>query len=319
MTTAQPRMTSYFSKETMISVLVPEGWTGQVVNESQFRIFGPHEVAFDHYRSTMSYQRTDVKGDGEEWLEGLIAQSGEKLRLDSPGFQLVREQRFMLSCLAKVYVRWYRWRDEDTGLRFSQLQSLIVAEDGTLYIVNAATLEPIEERYWPTFEAILKSTRVIPPEGQAHDVGALGETAAAFFQMDGWSFSFDREQNVIRTSFQGDSGQWNCYAQVREALEQFVFYSVCPMNVPEDKRGAVAEFLTRANYGLTVGNFEMNYGDGEVRFKTSIDVEGDRLSTALVRQLVYSNVTMVDTYLPGIMSVIYGGVSPAEAIAEREG
>jgi hypothetical protein len=53
--------------------------------------------------------------------------------------------------------------------------------------------------------------------------------------------------------------------------------------------------------------------------KTSIDVEGDRLSAALIKQVVYTNVTMMDEYLPGILSVIYGNVSPAEAIAQIEG
>ncbi|MEH2025766.1 hypothetical protein [Nostoc sp.] len=53
--------------------------------------------------------------------------------------------------------------------------------------------------------------------------------------------------------------------------------------------------------------------------KTSIDVEGDRLSFALIQGVVYANVTMMDEYLPGIMCVIYGNVSPEEAIAKIEG
>ena len=81
----------------------------------------------------------------------------------------------------------------------------------------------------------------------------------------------------------------------------------------------MAEFITRANYGMIVGSFEMDYGDGEVRYKTSIDVEGDRLSLGLVRQLVYINVLMMDRYLPGIMKVAYGDVDPAAAIDSIEG
>jgi hypothetical protein len=34
--------------------------------------------------------------------------------------------------------------------------------------------------------------------------------------------------------------------------------------------------------------------------------------------LVYANVTMMDEYLPGIMSVIYGEVEPKDAIAQIE-
>ncbi len=147
-------------------------------------------------------------------------------------------------------------------------------------------------------------------------MGAILDTATAFFQEDGWPFQQLESQPILQIGFQGDNGQWTCFAQAREEQAQFVFYSVCSMNVPEDKLLAVAEFLTRANYGLIVGNFELDWDDGEVRYKTSLDVEGDRLTPALVRQMVYANVVMMDHYLPGLMRVMYGDVSPVQAIAE---
>lgn len=150
-------------------------------------------------------------------------------------------------------------------------------------------------------------------------MAAILDTAVGFFEEDGWPFAQVEGQSVLRVGFQGQNGQWTCFAQAREEQTQFIFYSVCPVNAPEDKRLDLAEFLTWANYGLFIGNFEMDLSDGEIRYKTSIDVEGDRLSQALVQQLVYTNVFMMDRYLPGIMRVLYGGASPAEAIAEVEG
>ncbi len=98
----------------------------------------------------------------------------------------------------------------------------------------------------------------------------------------------------------------------------FLFYSYCPVKAPENKRPILGDFLTRANYGLFIGNFEMDYNDGETRYKTSIDVEDDELSPALIKRLVYNNLAVMDKYLPGIMAVIYGGASPTEAIAQVE-
>ena len=72
------------------------------------------------------------------------------------------------------------------------------------------------------------------------------------------------------------------------------------------------------NYGVVIGNFEMNFYDGEIRYKTSIDVEGDRLTPALVKHLIYTNVATMDKYLPGIMSMIYGNLSAEEAISRIE-
>jgi hypothetical protein len=38
-----------------------------------------------------------------------------------------------------------------------------------------------------------------------------------------------------------------------------------------------------------------------------------------MKRVVYDNVGVMDKYLPGVMSVIYGGASPTEAIAKVEG
>ena len=97
-----------------------------------------------------------------------------------------------------------------------------------------------------------------------------------------------------------------------------IFYSFCPLQAPAERRLAVAEFLTRANYGLIIGNFELDFGDGEIRYKTSLDVDTDRLTPALMKQLVYANVLTLDQYLPGILAVIEGSSLPEEAIAGVE-
>lgn len=146
----------------------------------------------------------------------------------------------------------------------------------------------------------------------------ISETMVHFFEINDWPFAQLEGQEVLSMGFQGENGQWACFAEASEEHQQFVFYSMCPIRVPEDIRLAVAEFLTRANCGLIIGNFELDWGDGEIRYKTSIGVEGDRLSPALMEQLVYTNVLMMDRYLPGILRVIYGNASPSEAISEIE-
>jgi hypothetical protein len=144
------------------------------------------------------------------------------------------------------------------------------------------------------------------------------EVFADFFRHIAWPFQRVPGQETLKLNFQGDSAAWRCYAHVRRDGTQFAFYSVCPQQIPLERRAAVAEYITRANFGLIVGNFEMDWSSGEVRFKTSLDVEGDRLSVALVRQLVEANVSLMDLYLPGILSVCKDEISPAEAIAELE-
>ena len=143
---------------------------------------------------------------------------------------------------------------------------------------------------------------------------ALGE----FLEADGWHPQAIAENHVYRSMFIGDNGEVTCFAQVRPDLQQFIFYVVMPMRVPAEMRVPMAEFLTRANYGLRIGNFEMDFDDGEVRYKSSVDFEGISLSPLLMRNTIYPAVQTMDRYLPGILKVIYGGSSPESAISAIE-
>ena len=144
------------------------------------------------------------------------------------------------------------------------------------------------------------------------------ETLGSFLKADGWYHQQLEGKTIYRVGFNGDNGQMTCYAQVREDLEQFLFYVLSPIKAPDETRSAVAEFITRANYGLRIGNFELDYSDGEVRYKSSLDYEGLALNTALIRNAIYPAVQTMDRYLPGMIKVIYGHQSPAEAIVEIE-
>ena len=78
----------------------------------------------------------------------------------------------------------------------------------------------------------------------------------------------------------------------------------------------MAEFITRANLGLVIGNFELDLEGGELSYKTSVDVEGGTLAPTMIKNMVYINVLMMDRHIPGLNKVIYGDASPADALEE---
>lgn len=112
------------------------------------------------------------------------------------------------------------------------------------------------------------------------------QAVKAFFTADNRTYEEMEGRNILRTRFSGEHANWTCYAQVKEEQERFMFYSTLESKVPEDRRIAMAEYLTRANYGLLIGNFEMDFADGEVRFKTSVDIEDSALTHKLIQNLV---------------------------------
>ncbi|MEM7579862.1 MAG: YbjN domain-containing protein [Cyanobacteria bacterium P01_A01_bin.80] len=162
------------------------------------------------------------------------------------------------------------------------------------------------------FEEITNSIEEISEEIASEE--SIFKAVVNFFIEDDWQFAKLETEPSLRLAFQGKNGKWDCYAKAREQQQQFVFYSVSPVSAPENKRLPITEFITRANYGMIMGNFESDFTTGEIRYKTSIDVEGDNLSFALIKQMVYANVMMMDEYLPGIMAVIEQEVEVKEAI-----
>jgi hypothetical protein len=155
----------------------------------------------------------------------------------------------------------------------------------------------------------------IPPEEEKME---LLSNVKAFFKEFDWKYKEVPGETALRTGFKGKSGSWNCLARTHEDKDIFLFYSILEYNVPEDRRPAAAEYITRANYGLRLGNFEMDFDDGEVRYKTSIDVEGGTLAVAMVKNMVLTNALTVDKYLAGLNEVVFGKAAPKEAITEAE-
>ena len=141
---------------------------------------------------------------------------------------------------------------------------------------------------------------------------------AAFLEKDGWYPTRIEGKYLYKVGFSGDNGDMRCYAQVRVDQEQLVFYAIAPMKAPEEKKIAMAEFLTRANYGLIIGNFEMDFNDGEIRYKSSLDFEGTELSELLIINAIYTAVNTMDEYLPGILKIIASDEAPEKIIAEIE-
>jgi hypothetical protein len=147
--------------------------------------------------------------------------------------------------------------------------------------------------------------------------GALLADLRALFRENGWPFSDVRGAPVLFSELSGVLGRWKFYAQVVEEQDLILLYSVCPLRVPEDRRTEVSEFLTRANYGLVAGNFELDFEDGEVRYKTALQRHVDGLDAATLKRVVRANGIAMETYLPGIGAVITG-TAPVPAL-ERHG
>lgn len=98
----------------------------------------------------------------------------------------------------------------------------------------------------------------------------------------------------------------------------FTFYVVSDLRVPEENRHRVLEYISRVNYGVSAGCFEMDIGDGEVRYRSSINFSDSELTPVLVRNIVEPALGTAVQYWPSLLDVASGRLIPEAAIAAAE-
>ncbi len=113
--------------------------------------------------------------------------------------------------------------------------------------------------------------------------------------------SLDEDNTVtFRIFVKGQQGEWPCMVRCFDETSRLLVYSLYPEQVPENLRPRLSELICRINYGLIMGNFEMDWEDGELRYKTSMDIEGLELNSTILRNLVYGNFHSFDLYLKAL-------------------
>lgn len=87
---------------------------------------------------------------------------------------------------------------------------------------------------------------------------------------------------------------------------------------PKDAKSMarLAEYLTRVNYRLRNGNFEMDYRDGELAFKCYVDCHGGVPVQETIDDSIFCPPAMFHQYGNGILQVM--GVDPAQALEDCE-
>jgi len=123
----------------------------------------------------------------------------------------------------------------------------------------------------------------------------INQVVREFLKYMEWKWE-ELSESSYRFIVPGHNGRWVCV--LRWEKDSFIgCFSTCSNNVPARRRAAATEYLMRATYNLRIGNFEMDYEDGEVVFKTSAPLDGIESSMEFVKALAFANYSIMDRYL----------------------
>ena len=93
-----------------------------------------------------------------------------------------------------------------------------------------------------------------------------------------------------------------------------VCYHILPFSASTKERSLLAEYLTRVNFKLNRGTFELDFDDGEIRFKNRISLADIKANgDDDISFLLYLGCSMIEQFSPGILAVSFLKKTPEEA------
>lgn len=148
---------------------------------------------------------------------------------------------------------------------------------------------------------------------------SLFELITGYMAEAGRHFESEPEGGLIVAQIGGELGNWHTYIQITEDSEtrRVVIHANLPARIPQGTRQAVSELLTRFNYDLVVGNFELGLDDGEVLFKTTLDLADGLLTQAMFERMYLLNCGVMNEHYGQIWSVGYVGLGTAGHVVKK--
>ena len=135
-----------------------------------------------------------------------------------------------------------------------------------------------------------------------------------------WKYEYDDERKLIATGIGLKCKLRSLRIYISFSENGYSVITNSQMNASEECRAAVAEYITRVNYSAKQGNFEMDYNDGEVRYKTYTHCEGlENLSRQVVENSIVIPVIMYERYGDGLAALLFGFSTPLDEYNKATG
>ncbi len=144
------------------------------------------------------------------------------------------------------------------------------------------------------------------------------EVIKSYLTKNDWNYEFDEEKKRFSMGINMNNVLGNVKIYISVESSSYNVYAVLNSNAEEECRDKVGEFLHRANYGMKNGNFEMDYRDGEIRYKSFVNFKNIVVSEEIVEDSILVGIAMMNRYGKGLLKMMLGGGTPEKCVEECE-
>ena len=133
-------------------------------------------------------------------------------------------------------------------------------------------------------------------------MNGIEKAVKSYLDSQNWRYKYDEEDHEFSLGMSlenNDVDSCIIVVHVRDD-EDMSCRAIYEFKIPEKKRAIISDYITRVNYGMFLGCFQMDLRDGEIFYKTSsVFSDGEK-------------------YGDGFYDVMYKGKSPAETVQAIE-
>ena len=152
-------------------------------------------------------------------------------------------------------------------------------------------------------------------ESFASDFGTPFRALLDHCENKGLKFRANQKKKRIMLTLCRRHALYNCNLQITHKDSVFQIHLNYPVLAKDKKmRPAAAEFVARANFGLVIGNFELDMRDGEVRYRVGHMIVDGQLDEVTIRRLISTALSTSDRYFPSFMQLLFGGLTAGDAV-----
>ena len=137
-----------------------------------------------------------------------------------------------------------------------------------------------------------------------------------YLDSQGWRYS--RDDNRITFSLNLSSRLSRCNMVIQVIDAGIYACGTCPLNASKDVYNTVVEYITRANYGMTLGCFEFDYRDGEISFRDFLVAKEGVPSIKDIERVVDTPFLMMRKYGDGLVKSLMGFGDPERDVEDAE-
>jgi hypothetical protein len=125
------------------------------------------------------------------------------------------------------------------------------------------------------------------------------------------SIHYESEDHFFRILINGNNTSWRMGIIIDERFKTIMIRSVYPFTVEDTRKFKIAELIVRINENIVLGNFDLNYEEGSVTFKTAHYCDDANISKDTFARLFFTQIHTFDDMFRAFAEVNFGDGEPA--------